>query len=155
MNLVRKFKNKEPFLRLSWKAALKTHWSGLRALWKGNSSCCVLFLKDCFCKVNQQDQNVKKCLQSKANLLPCWDSSSHGNYSQRYTDPHTSKLSKAKSEACWYSFAIDAFTVWNVNYYLLCHSDESICCFLQLHMCISRFGRKLRLLLAVSTTCLP
>lgn len=132
MNLLRKFKNKEPFLRPSWKGALKTHWNGLRALWKGNSSCCVLFLKVCVCKGNQQDQNLKKFLQSKANLLPCWDSSNHGKNSQRCTDPHTSKLPKAKSETCWYSFAVDAFTAWNLNCSLSCHGDESICYFLQL-----------------------
>lgn len=70
MNLLMKFKNKEPFLRLPWKGTLKTHLSGLRALWKGNSSFCVLFLKDCVCNVNQQDQNLRKFLQSKANILP-------------------------------------------------------------------------------------
>lgn len=154
MNLLRKFKNKEPFLRLPWKGTLEMHWSGLRALWKGNSSCCVLFLKDCFCNVNQQDENLRKFLQIKAILLPTWDSSNHGKYSQRYIDPHTSKLSKAKSEACWYSFAIDAFRAWHVNYHLLRHSDESICYFLQLHLYILRFGRKLRLLLVISTSCL-
>lgn len=142
MNLLRKFRNKEPFLRLPWK---ETHWSGLRALWKESSSCCALFLKDCFCNVNQQDQNLRKFLQGKANLLPIWDSWKilpKIHWPQRYT------------EACWCSFAMDAFTAWHVNCYLLCHSDESICYFLQLHIYISRSGRKLRFLLVISTACL-
>jgi len=43
----------------------------LRALWKGNYSCCVIFLKDYFCEVNQKDQDLKKFLQRKANFLHC------------------------------------------------------------------------------------